>query len=102
MAQPVPVNAAHELLRRGFSKGGPAKTAFVDGNEAMSYGELAQRARHVAAGLAELGVRPEQRVLLVLLDTDPTMLPGDSAEAAAALQEMSVAATILAGRLTHG
>ncbi len=73
MAQPAaqlaPVNAAHELLRRGFSKGGAAKTAFVDGKEAMSYGELAQRARHVAAGLAELGVRPEQRVVLVMLDT---------------------------------
>lgn len=69
MAQPDLLNAAHELLRRGFSRGGADKTAFVDGNEAMSYGELARRARQVAAGLAELGVRPEERVLLVMLDT---------------------------------
>ncbi|GAB47357.1 amidohydrolase [Mobilicoccus pelagius] len=39
---------------------------------------------------------------VVLLDTDPLAMPDDTAEAAAVLREMPVAATILAGRLTHG
>lgn len=39
---------------------------------------------------------------LVLLDADPYAVPDDSAEAAAALREIHVAATFLAGRLVHG
>lgn len=62
-------NAAAELLERGLARGGATKTAYVDHREAVSYGELARRVRCCAAGLRALGLVPEQRVLLVLLDT---------------------------------
>jgi benzoate-CoA ligase len=64
-----PYNAALDLLTRGLLRGGAAKTAFVDSNQALTYGELAHRAWRAAAGLRALGVQPEQRVLLVMLDT---------------------------------
>ncbi len=62
-------NAAADLLGRGLSRGGATKTAYVDHREAVSYGELSRRVRCCAAGLRALGLAPEQRVLLVLLDT---------------------------------
>ncbi|MEZ4359824.1 MAG: benzoate-CoA ligase family protein [Kofleriaceae bacterium] len=65
----APYNAAADLLARGLAAAGPDKTAFVDGARALTYGELAQRARAAAAGLRARGVRPEQRVVLILHDT---------------------------------
>lgn len=49
-------------------------------------------------GTLDVGARGD----VVLLDTDPTDLGEQGADAAAALQETTVAATFLAGRLTHG
>ncbi|MBK4738499.1 benzoate-CoA ligase family protein [Noviherbaspirillum pedocola] len=47
----------------------PDKTAYIDDREAISYAELELRARRFAAGLLEQGLRPEERVLLVMHDT---------------------------------
>jgi benzoate-CoA ligase len=44
------------------------KTAFVDDNGALTYGQLNQRVRRIAASLLALGVRREERVLLLMHD----------------------------------
>lgn len=46
-----------------------AKTAYYDDAGATTYGELEDRARRFASVLRTLGVHPEERVLLVMLDT---------------------------------
>jgi benzoate-CoA ligase len=47
----------------------PDKAAYIDDREQLSYAELELRARRCAAGLLALGLRPEERVLLVMHDT---------------------------------
>jgi benzoate-CoA ligase len=47
---------------------GSAKTAFIDDQGTLSYGELAQQIRRCAAGLGALGLRREDRVLLLMHD----------------------------------
>lgn len=46
-----------------------AKAAYVDDQEAVTYGELERRAVAFAGALAELGVRREERVLVFMQDT---------------------------------
>jgi benzoate-CoA ligase len=46
------------------------KAAFVDDQGALTYGALAERARRLAAGLRALGVRREERVLVLMQDTN--------------------------------
>jgi benzoate-CoA ligase len=46
----------------------PAKTAYIDDVESVSYGELAERIRRLAAGLLASGVRREERVMLLMHD----------------------------------
>lgn len=46
----------------------PEKTAYIDDVETMSYGELAERVRRLAAALLASGVRREERVLLLMHD----------------------------------
>ena len=58
--------AAHLLARNA---GRAAKTAYIDDQQALSYGELAQRVERMAAALAGLGIRREERVLVCLHDT---------------------------------
>jgi benzoate-CoA ligase len=45
-----------------------AKAAFIDDQGTLNYGELEQRVRRVAAGLRALGVKREERVLLLMHD----------------------------------
>ena len=44
------------------------KTAFVDDHGSLSYGALFERVRRVASGLLALGLRREERVLLLMHD----------------------------------
>ncbi|MGL6112531.1 MAG: benzoate-CoA ligase family protein [Rubrivivax sp.] len=46
----------------------PGKTAFADDLGTLSYGALEDRVRRMAAGLRALGIRREERVLLLMLD----------------------------------
>ena len=46
------------------------KAAFIDDLGSLSYGELDQRVRRMASGLLALGLRREERVLLLMHDTN--------------------------------
>ena len=58
--------AAHLL---DANRGRAARTAFIDDDGQLSYGELDRRARQFASGLAATGLRREERVLLLMHDT---------------------------------
>ena len=66
MAPPAIFNFADHLLQ--VNAGRAARIAFVDDFEQLSYGVLEHRVRQCAAGLRALGVKREERVLLVMLD----------------------------------
>ena len=59
-------NFAQHLIERNSSRA--AKIAFIDDYGSLSYGQLAERIRRMAAGLLAAGVRREERVLLLMLD----------------------------------
>ncbi len=65
-APPERFNFAQHLFDRNAAH--PDRWAFIDEGGSLSYGELALRSRRVAAGLCALGVRREERVLLLMLD----------------------------------
>ncbi len=46
------------------------KIAFIDDNGSLTYGELAQRVRQLAAALRAQGIRREERVLLLMQDSN--------------------------------
>jgi benzoate-CoA ligase len=66
-ALPERFNFAQHILR--LNKDRHAKLAYRDDDHTLTYGELDQRVRCFAASLLAHGVKPEQRVLLVMLDT---------------------------------
>jgi benzoate-CoA ligase len=59
-------NFAQHLL--AANAGRAAKPAFIDDLGALSYGELEDQVRRLAAGLRALGMRREERVLLLMQD----------------------------------
>ena len=59
-------NFAQHLLKA--NAGRPEKIAFVDELGSLSYGALEERVRRVAGGLRSLGIKREERVLLLMLD----------------------------------
>ncbi|MCC6473419.1 MAG: benzoate-CoA ligase family protein [Burkholderiales bacterium] len=66
---PRDYNAAHDFIERNLRAGRGAKAAFVDDRGSCSYQDLAHRVERCAGALTAIGLQPEQRVLLVLLDT---------------------------------
>jgi benzoate-CoA ligase family protein len=61
-------NAAVELLARAPSVDG-ARVAYLDDRGSYRYSELRERVNAAGNALRAIGIEPEQRVLLVLLDT---------------------------------
>jgi benzoate-CoA ligase len=61
-------NLAQHLLDRNTDHAG--KPAFIDDHGALSYGELNERVRRCAAALLALGLRREERVLLLMHDNN--------------------------------
>jgi benzoate-CoA ligase len=61
-------NAAHDLLARNRSH--PDKAAYLLGTDgpALTYGDLDQRVRQFAGALRQAGLKPEDRVMLCMLD----------------------------------
>ncbi|MFT3839814.1 MAG: benzoate-CoA ligase family protein [Myxococcaceae bacterium] len=66
---PRPYNAAVDLLDRHVAQGRAARIAVTDDRGSHTYGELLERAKRAGNALLALGVQPEQRVLMVMLDT---------------------------------
>jgi benzoate-CoA ligase len=66
---PEPLNACVELLDRRIAAGDGERVAIRGQGRVLTYADVLDEVRRVAAGLRSLGVQPEQRVLLVLLDS---------------------------------
>jgi benzoate-CoA ligase family protein len=66
---PEAFNVATYFVDRNVLEGRGGKTAIECGNERVSYRQLLERTNRAGNALRQLGVRPEERVLLLLLDT---------------------------------
>jgi benzoate-CoA ligase len=64
---PAAFNIAQHLL--AINAGRPDKAAFVDDLGSLSYGQLAVRVQRLAGGLRALGIKREERVLLLMQDS---------------------------------
>src|SRR4030088_125953 len=62
-------NAASDLLDRNLGEGRGDKPAFIDRQRRITYAELERETARLANFLGRLGLRREDRVALVLLDT---------------------------------
>ena len=63
------MNAAEYLLGAAALARHGARTALICGDESVTYAELAARTARSAAALGALGVRPGERVLMMMRDT---------------------------------
>lgn len=63
----APFNFAEHLFALHRKRGD--RLAYIDDRGPLSYGQLEQRARRLAGALLAAGVRREERVLLLMLDT---------------------------------
>jgi benzoate-CoA ligase len=68
IAIPRDYNAAVDLIERNLKAGRGGKAAFRDDRGAYTYAELAERVDRAANALRGLGLAPEQRIMLCLLD----------------------------------
>lgn len=62
-------NAATHFIDRHIAEGRGSKTAFIDDKGSYTYADLAARVNRAGNLLRAQGVRPEQRVMLALLDS---------------------------------
>ena len=62
-------NAAVDFVDRNVAEGRGDKTAFIDPSRNITYADLREAASRIGPMLARMGVEPEDRVALVLLDT---------------------------------
>jgi len=62
-------NAVTWLLDRNIDEGRAKKLAFTDTVSELTYGDLQKQSRRVANMLRRLGVRREERVAMIMLDT---------------------------------
>ena len=67
-APPARFNFAQHLLE--LNAGRASKAAFIDDVGTLTFGELSLRVRRMAAGLRALGLKREERVLLLMQDTN--------------------------------
>jgi benzoate-CoA ligase len=65
---PESFNFAGYLLAQNIHR--PGKPAFIDDTRTLSYGVLDERVRRMASGLRDLGIKREERVLLLMQDTN--------------------------------
>jgi 4-hydroxybenzoate-CoA ligase len=62
-------NAAVDFVDRNVAEGRGDKLAFVDPSRNITYSELRDAASRIGPMLSRLGIEPENRIALVLLDT---------------------------------
>jgi benzoate-CoA ligase len=65
---PNDFNAAVYFVDRNIDEGRAAKTAIICGDQRLTYGDLFTRVNQFGNGLKKLGLRMEERVMLLLLD----------------------------------
>ncbi|HXR37882.1 MAG TPA: AMP-binding protein, partial [Terracidiphilus sp.] len=66
MVLPEPFNVAAWLVDRNLEEGRGDNVAIECGDERVTYRQLAERANRLGNALCALGVRMEERVLLIL------------------------------------
>jgi benzoate-CoA ligase len=64
----TPFNACDYLVDRHIREGNGGRIAVCAPGRTLTYAHLAQEIRRVEAGLHAIGVRPEERVVLVMVD----------------------------------
>ena len=64
---PTEFNFAQHLIAVNAQRSG--KTALIDDAQSLTYGELAEQIRHFAGGVKALGLKREERVLLLMHDS---------------------------------
>lgn len=64
-----PYNAASDMVDANVMRGLADKVAFIDPDRSITFGELQSRSCRLARALRTLGIRREERVALLLLDT---------------------------------
>jgi 4-hydroxybenzoate-CoA ligase len=69
LLQRRPYNAVTDLIDAQVARGLGDKIAFTDSDRSLSYGELQARSCRFASTLQKLGLRPEERLGLLLYDT---------------------------------
>ena len=69
LLQRKPYNAVTEFVDAPVARGLTEKIAFIDTERSLSYGELQTRTCRLAAALNDLGLKPEERLALLLYDT---------------------------------
>src|SRR5437868_5286653 len=62
-------NIADYLVDRHVREGRGARSAILCGDESITYAQVAERSNRVANGLRSIGLRREERVMLLLLDS---------------------------------
>jgi benzoate-CoA ligase family protein len=68
-AVPRDYNFAADVLQNNLAAGRADKPAYIDGRRSLTYRQLADRVARFGAALRGLGIRREERVMLVMLDT---------------------------------
>src|ERR1700731_3888924 len=68
-AIPRAYNFAAHIIERNLAAGRADKPAFIDPRGSWTYGALADRVARFGHLLRSLGIRPEERILICLLDT---------------------------------
>jgi 4-hydroxybenzoate-CoA ligase len=69
LLQRRPYNAATDFVDANVARGLGDKVAFIDPERTLTYGELQTRTCQLAAGLRTLGLRQEDRLLLLMPDS---------------------------------
>jgi len=69
LLQRRPYNAAADFVDAPVARGLGEKVAFIDADRSLSYGALQAQSCRFAAALKNLGLRPEERLALLLYDT---------------------------------
>jgi 4-hydroxybenzoate-CoA ligase len=64
-----PYNAVTDLIDAPVARGLGEKIAFADSDRTLSYGELQAKGCAFARGMQEFGMRPEERLALLLYDS---------------------------------
>ena len=69
LLQRKPYNAVTDFVDAPVARGLAEKIAFIDAERSLSYGELQARSCRFAGALKDLGLRPEERLALLLYDS---------------------------------